>query len=81
MAAELFKKGLENILFLKKDPKNCLHSDEKEGITGALDQLTGLLQRIDAVREKTMDLLMENATLEKVKTWSNSSKEELMPIK
>ena len=56
MAAELLEKKQANILFLTEDIKNCLHSDEKEDITGALDQLTGLLQRIDAAREKTMDL-------------------------
>ena len=33
--------------------------DEKEDVTGALDRLTGLLQKIDAAREETMDLLME----------------------
>ena len=81
MTAELFKKKLEKILFLAEDIKDCLHSDEKENITGALDRLTGLLQKIDAAREETMDLLMENATLEEVQTWSNSSKEKLTPMK
>ena len=56
MVVELFEKKLENILFLTEDMKDCLYSDEKEDLTGALDQLTGLLQRIDAAREKTMDL-------------------------
>ena len=81
MAAELLEKKQENILFLTKDIKNCLHSDEKEDITGALDQLTGLLQRIDAAREKTMDLLMEKATLQEVRAWLNSSKEKLTLIR
>ena len=79
MAAELFAKKLENILFLTEDIKDCLHSDEKEDITGALDRFTRLLQRIDAEREKTMDLLKEKATLEKLRAWSKSSKEK--PIK
>ena len=57
MDAELFEKRLENTLFLTEDMKDHLHSDEKEDITGALDRLTGLPQRIDAAREKTMDLL------------------------
>ena len=81
MAAELFKKRLEKILFLTENIKDCLHSDEKEDITGALDQLTGLIQRIDAAREKTMDLLMEKATLQEVRAWLNSSKEKLTPMK
>ena len=81
MAAELFKKRLEKILFLTENIKDCLHSDEKEDITGALDRLTRLLQKIDAAREETMDLLMEKATLEEVRAWSNSSKEKLKPIK
>ena len=81
MAAELLDKKLENILFLTEDIKDCLHSDEKEDITGALDQLTGLIQRIDAAREKTMDLLMEKATLQEVRAWLNSSKEKLTPMK
>ena len=81
MAAELLEKKQENILFLTEDIKNCLHSDEKEDITGALDQLTGLLQRIDAAREKTMDLLMEKATLQEVRAWLNSSKEKLTLIR
>ena len=81
MAGELLKKKQENILFLTEDIKDCLHSDEKEDITGALDQLTGLLQRIGAAREKTMDLLMEKATLQKVRAWLNSSKEKLTPMK
>ena len=81
MAAELFKKRLEKILFLTENIKDCLHSDEKEDITGALDRLTGLLQKIDTARKKTMDLLMEKATLEEVRAWSNSSKEKLRPIK
>ena len=81
MAAELFEKKLENILFLTEDIKDCLHSDEKEDITGALDRLTRLLQRIDAEREKSMDLLKEKATLEKLRAWSKSSKEKLTPIK
>ena len=66
----LFQKKLENTLFLTEDMKDCLHSDEKEDITGALDRLTGLLLRIDVVRVETMDLLMEKATLEEVRAWS-----------
>ena len=81
MAAELFEKKLENTLFLTEDIKYCLHSDEKKDITGALDRLTRLLQRIGAEREKTMDLLKEKATLEKLRAWSKSSKEKLTPIK
>ena len=81
MAAELFEKKLGKVLFLIEDIKDCLHSDEKEDITGALDRLTGLLQKIDAAREETMDLLMEKATLEEVRAWSSSSKEKLMPMK
>ena len=38
MAAELFKKRLEKILFLTENIKDCLHTDEKEDITGALDR-------------------------------------------
>lgn len=48
---------------------------EKENVTGALDRLTGPLQRIDAVREETMDLLTEKAMLEKVRAWSKSRKD------
>ena len=81
MAAELFEKKLENTLFLTEDIKYCLHSDEKKDITGVLDRLTRLLQRIGAEREKTMDLLKEKATLEKLRAWSKSSKEKLTPIK
>ena len=81
MATELFEKKLENALFLTEDIMDCLHSDEKEHITGTLDRLTGLLQRNDAVLEETMDLLMEKATLEEVRAWSKSSKEKLTPIK
>ena len=81
MAAELFQKKLENTLFLTEGIKDCLHSNEKEDITGALDRLTGLLQKIDAVREETMGLLMEKAILEDVRAWSKSSKEKLTPIK
>ena len=74
MATELFEKKVENTLFLTEDIKDCLHSDEKGDKTGALDRLTRLLQRIDAVREETMDLLMEKATLEEIRAWSKSSK-------
>ena len=55
--------------------------DEKEDITGVLYRLTSMLQRIDAAREKIMDLLMEKATLEEVRTWSKSSKEKITYIK
>ena len=55
--------------------------DEKEDITGVLYRLTSMLQRIDAAREKIMDLLMEKATLEEVRTWSKSSKEKITHIK
>ena len=79
MDAELFEKKQENILFLTENIKDCLHSDENENITGVLDRLTGLLQRIDAAREETMDLLMENARLEEVRAWSKSSQEKLTP--
>ena len=80
MDAELFEKKQENILFLTENIKDCLHSDEKENITVVLDRLTGLLQRIDAAREETMDLLMVNARLEEVRAWSKSSQEKLTPI-
>ena len=61
--------------------KDCLHSDEKEDVAGALDRLTRVLQRIDVVLEEIMDLLMAKATLEEVRAWSKSSKEELTSIK
>ena len=79
MDAELFEKKQENILFLTENIKDCLHSDEKENITGVLDRLTGLLQRIDAAREETMDAMV-NARLEEVRAWSKSSQEKLTPI-
>ena len=37
LTTELFDKKLENTLFLTENIKDCLHSDEKEDITGALD--------------------------------------------
>ena len=40
MATELFEKKLENTLSLTEGIKDCLHSDEEEDITGALDRLT-----------------------------------------
>ena len=55
MATELIEKKLENALFLTEDIKNCLHSEEKEDITGALDGLTGLIQRINVLSEETMN--------------------------
>ena len=48
MAIELFDKNLENMLFWTEDIQDCLSSDEKEDIAGALVQLTGTVQRIDA---------------------------------
>ena len=80
MTTELIEKKLENALFLTEDIKNCLHSDKKEDITGASDGLTGLVQRINVLSEETMNLLMEKATLEKIRAWSKLSKEKLMPI-
>ena len=81
MATELFEKKLENTLSLAEDIKDCLHSNEKEDVTGSLDRLTGLLQRIDVVREETMDLLRDKPTLEEVRAWSKSSKEKFTPKK
>ena len=60
---------------LNENIKDSLHLREKENVTGALDRLTGPLQRIDAVREETMDLLTEKAMLEKVRAWSKSRKD------
>ena len=71
---------LENTLFLTENIKDCLHSDKKGDIILALDRLTGLLPRIDAVLEETMDILMEKAASEQVRAWSKSSKEKLTPI-
>ena len=48
MAIELFEKNLENMLFWTVDIQDCLTSDEKEDTAGALVQLTGMVQRIDA---------------------------------
>ena len=75
MATELFQVILENTLSLNENIKDSLHLREKENVTGALDRLTGPLQRIDAVREETMDLLTEKAMLEKVRAWSKSRKD------
>ena len=75
MATELFQVILENTLSLNEGVKDSLHLREKENITGALDRLTGPLQRIDEVREETMDLLMERAILEKARAWSKSRKD------
>ena len=80
MATELFEKKLEIHCFKQKTIR-IVYIRTKKKTTGALPRLTGLLQRIDAVREETMDLLMEKATLEEVRAWSKSSKEKLTPIK
>ena len=39
MATELFEKKLENALFLTEDIMDCLHSNEKEHITGTLKSI------------------------------------------